>query len=110
MAAEMFLSVQAAGTGKVITEMDYAKARNQAALYNGFLRVLGTARTGDTVLEGLAKRFFALGGVVEKSYALDICLNNDLRDLADELRTLSDPKNGSLSRKAKSILEKWGME
>jgi hypothetical protein len=91
---------------KVIDEMDYAKSKNQTTLYNGFLRVLGSAKAD--VLEDLAKRFFALGGVIEKSYALDICLNNDFRGLMEEIRALSDPKNGSLAVKSGNILKKWG--
>ncbi|MDR1143008.1 MAG: HEAT repeat domain-containing protein [Spirochaetaceae bacterium] len=107
-AAEMLL----AGTSgdyasAVIAELDEAKTKNQTALYNGFLRILGGAKSED--LKSLARRFFAGGGVVEKSYALDICLNNDFRDLAGEVRSLTDPKHGSLSRKSLALLEKWGL-
>jgi HEAT repeat protein len=105
--AEMLLQNDApAYAKKVIDEMDYARSKNQTALYNGFLRVLGSAKAG--VLEDLAKRFFASGGVIEKSYALDICLNNDFRGLEEQIRALSDPKNGSLSVKSNKILKKWG--
>jgi HEAT repeat protein len=106
--AEMLLQNDAPDYAKkVIDEMDYAKTKNQTALYSGFLRVLGSAKAG--VLEDLAKRFFALGGVIEKSYALDICLNNDFRGLTEEIRALSsDPKNGSLAVKSGNILKKWG--
>ncbi|MDR0586750.1 MAG: HEAT repeat domain-containing protein, partial [Treponema sp.] len=90
---------------KVIDEMDYAKSKNQTALYNGFLRILGSAKAGD--LEDLAKRFFAMGGVIEKSYALDMCLNNGFRALTEEIRALSDPKNGSLAVKSNRILKEW---
>ena len=90
---------------KVIDEMDYAKSKNQTALYNGFLRILGSAKAGD--LEDLAKRFFAMGGVIEKSYALDMCLNNDFRTLTEQIRALSDPKNGSLAVKSSRILREW---
>jgi HEAT repeat protein len=104
--AEALLQNDAPGYAKkVIDEMDYAKSKNQTALYNGFLRVLGSAKAN--VLEDLAKRFFALGGVIEKSYALDICLNNDFRGLTEEIRALSDPKNGSLAVKSGNILKKW---
>jgi HEAT repeat protein len=107
--AEMLLQNDAPDYAKkVIDEMDYAKAKNHTALYNGFLRALGSARAG--VLEDLAKRFFALGGGIEKSYALDICLNNDFRGLTEEIRALSDPKNGSLAVKAGNILKKWGVK
>jgi HEAT repeat protein len=91
----------------LIPELNEAKTKNQTALYNGFLRILGAAKSPK--LEDLASRFFASGGVIEKSYALDICSNNDFRGMADELRNLADPKNGSLSRKSMIILEKWGL-
>ncbi|MDR0600565.1 MAG: HEAT repeat domain-containing protein [Treponema sp.] len=94
-------------TQEVINEMDEAKLKNQTALYNGFLRVLGPVKSPK--LESLARRFFAGGGVIEKSYALDFCSNNNFRGLADEIRKLTGPKNGNLSRKALAILEKWGL-
>jgi len=92
---------------EVIVEMEEAKTKNQTPLYNGFLRILGSAKSPK--LEDLARRFFANGGVIEKSYALDICLNNNFRGLEDEIRKLTDPKNGSLSVKSKALLEKWGL-
>jgi HEAT repeat protein len=92
---------------EVITQMEDAKARKQTPLYNGFLRILGSAKSPK--LEDLAKQFFASGGVIEKSYALDICLNNEFRSLADDIRKLTDPKNGSLSNKSKKLLEKWDL-
>ena len=91
----------------VITEMEEAKSKNQTPLYNGFLRILGAAKSPK--LEDFAKRLFASGGVVEKSYALDICLNNNFRGLVTEIRSLTDPKNGSLSVKSRSLLERWGL-
>jgi len=91
----------------IITEMDEAKAKNQTPLYNGFLRILGAAKSPK--LEDLARRFFASGGVIEKSYAMDICSNNNFRGLADDIRKLTDPKNGSLSNKSRALLEKWGL-
>ncbi|MDR2144253.1 MAG: HEAT repeat domain-containing protein [Treponema sp.] len=104
--AEMLLKNDAPDyVKKVIDEMDYAKSKNQTALYNGFLRVLGSAKAGD--LEDLAKRFFSLGGVIEKSYALDMCLNNGFRGLTEQIRALSDPRNGSLAVKSNNILKKW---
>ena len=92
---------------EVIVEMDEAKTKNQTALYNGFLRILGSAKSPN--LEDLARRFFAGGGVIEKSYALDICLNNNFRSLTSEIQNLTDPKNGSLSNKSRSLLDKWGL-
>jgi HEAT repeat protein len=92
---------------KVIVELDEAKKKNLTPLYNGFLRVLGAARTKN--IEDLARRFFFSGGVVEKSYALDMTVNNEFRNLADQVRELTDEKNGSLARKARTILEKLGL-
>jgi hypothetical protein len=90
----------------VIAEMDEARAKNQNALYNGFLRILGSAKSPK--LEDLARRFFAGGGVIEKSYALDICSNNEFRGLANDIRQLAaDPRNTSLARKATALLERW---
>jgi HEAT repeat protein len=91
----------------VIIEMDEAKTKNQTALYNGLLRVLGGAVSPK--LEDLARRFFANGGVVEKSFALDMCSKNNFRSLENEVRKLTDPKNGSLTRKALAVLEGWGL-
>lgn len=106
-AAEMLLALNESYTGAVIAAMDEAKTRSQTALYNGLLKDLGTAKLDN--LRDLAARLFAGGGVIEKSYAIDICANNDYRDLAGELQKLTDPKNGSLSRKSAALLEKWGM-
>jgi HEAT repeat protein len=88
---------------RVIAELDEAKSKNMNPLYNGILRVLGGARSQK--VEVLAARFFSMGGVVEKSYALDMTVNNNLTDLIEEVRKLTDERHGSLSRKAKIILE-----
>ncbi|MDR2069347.1 MAG: HEAT repeat domain-containing protein [Spirochaetaceae bacterium] len=109
LAAEMLIQNNAGDYAeKVILEMDEAKTKNQTALYNGFLRVLGTARTG--AIEGLARRFLTSGGVVEKSYALDMTINNELRGLAAQVKELTDEKNGSLARKARDVLQKLGLD
>jgi HEAT repeat protein len=92
---------------RLIAALDDAKRSNQTPLYNGFLRIIGGAQAA--ALEDLARRFFAAGGVIEKSYALDITANNEFRDLAGEVRSLTDPKNGSLSRKAVTTLNKLGL-
>ncbi|MCL1814429.1 MAG: HEAT repeat domain-containing protein [Treponema sp.] len=106
--AEMLLTHGSADyVTEVIIELDEAKTKNQTALYNGFLRILGVAKSPK--LEDLARRFFAGGGVIEKSYALDICSNNNFQGLVDEIRCLTDPKNGSLSRKSTTLLQKWGL-
>jgi HEAT repeat protein len=108
-AAEMLLENDAASHAPdIIAALD---PKNKT-LYNGLLRALGGTKTasgaGPESLKELARRFFASGGVIEKSYALDICRNNNFRGLAADIRNLSDPKNGSLSAKARRILEEWG--
>jgi HEAT repeat protein len=108
LAAEMLLQNNADSyAAKVIEELDEAKRKNQTALYNGFLRVLGPAKS--PVLEDLCRRFFASGGVVEKSYALDMTANNGFRSLADQVKALNGEENGSLSRKSRAVAEKLGL-
>jgi HEAT repeat protein len=105
LAAEMLIRDHAeAYAEKLAAELDDAKGRNQTALYNGFLRVIGSAKAPS--LEAVTRRFLASGGVIEKSYALDMTANNEFRGLLGEVRTLTDPKNGNLARKAQSVLEK----
>jgi HEAT repeat protein len=93
---------------KAVAELDEAKTKNQTALYNGLLRVLGGAKTRK--VEDLARRFFFSGAVVEKSYALDMTVNNEFRGLAEEVKKLADEKNGALARKAKTVLAALGLE
>ncbi|AEF81749.1 HEAT repeat domain-containing protein [Leadbettera azotonutricia] len=111
LAGEMLLKNDALNyTGKVIVELDDSKNRKQTALYNGFLRILGPGQAPS--LEALAKRFLASGTVIEKSYALDMILNNEFKDLAPEMRILLDEKknNASIARKARATLEKLGLD
>jgi HEAT repeat protein len=104
LAAEMLIKYDPdAYVERVIAELDEARSKNMNPLYNGILRVLGGARSQK--IEALAARFFSMGGVVEKSYALDMTANNSLTSLVEEVRKLTDEKNGSLSRKAKTTLE-----
>ncbi|MDR1248016.1 MAG: HEAT repeat domain-containing protein, partial [Treponema sp.] len=108
LAAEMLLQDDADSyAAKVIEELDEAKRKNQTALYNGFLRILGAAKS--PVLEDLCRRFFFSGGVVEKSYALDMTLNNSFRSLADQVKALTGEENGSLSRKSRAVAERLGL-
>jgi HEAT repeat protein len=109
LAAEMLINHDAgAYADRVRTGMEEAKKGSQTPLYNGLLRVISGAKT--KTLEDLARSFFASGGVMEKSYALDMTGNNEFRGLIPEVRALTDEKNGSLSRKAKEILRKLGEE
>ena len=111
IAAEMLLKIDSPSwASKVIVELDDAKATHQTALYNGFLRVLGPSVSPS--LESLARRFFASGTVVEISYALDMVLNNEFRNMAAEVRLLLDERrnNASIVRKAALTLERLGLE
>jgi HEAT repeat protein len=104
VAAEMLMQNKP-GTyaGRLIVELDDAKTKNQTALYNGFLKIAGEAKTEK--LEDTARRFLISGGIIEKSYALDMAANNGLRGLSEEVRALTADKNQSLARKAQRTLE-----
>jgi HEAT repeat protein len=105
LAAEILLRDHGDAYAKKLTaELDDAKKRNQTGLYNGFIRVAGTAKASS--LEALTRRFLASGGIIEKSCALDMAANNGFRGLLEEIRALTDPKNGSLANKAQLTLEK----
>jgi hypothetical protein len=91
---------------KLILELDNAKKASQTALYNGLLKVLGESKTGK--LESAARRFLESGGVTEKSYALDMAVNNNFRGFSQEIKALTEDKNAGLARKAKVTLEKLG--
>jgi HEAT repeat protein len=90
-----------------IKELDEAKSKNQTALYNGFIRVIGGTKCQG--LENIAGRLMRDKGIIEKSTALDIAANNGLTSLAQEIKTIAGDKNESLSRKAKRTLEKLGI-
>jgi HEAT repeat protein len=89
---------------KVSAEIDDAKKRNQNSLYNGLLKAISAAKT--PAIENLAKRLLASGGVTEKSYALDMIVNNKFISLSRDIEALLDQKNQnqSLSRKAQVSL------
>ena len=111
VSAEMLIANNASAySSAVIIELDESRIRNQTALYNGFIRILTTAKSGN--LESLARRFIANGSVIEKSLALDLVLNNEFTGLADEVRTLLDEKrhSASIARKARTTLERLGLD
>ena len=111
MAADMLLQNDAVKYGiKVGIEMEEARTKRQTALYNGFVRIFTTAKSPS--LEDMARRLISGGGVIEKSLALDLILNNEFKGLAEEVRLLLDEKkNGaSLARKARTTLDKLGLE
>ena len=111
LAADMLLQNDANKYGKrVEVEMAEAQTKRQTALYNGFIRILTTAKSPS--LEDMTRRFLTGGGVIEKSLALDLVLNNEFSGLADDVRQLLDEKkNGaSIARKARNTLDKLGLE
>ena len=95
---------------KLIIEMEEAKNKRMTPLYNGFVRILTTAKS--KTFEDFTRRLIAGGGVIEKSLALDLILNNEFRSLADDIRSLLDDKKNpvSITRKATTTLEKLGLE
>jgi HEAT repeat protein len=111
VAGEMLLQNNADTYSSVVgIEMDEARNRNQTALYNGFIRILIPARS--PALEDLARRLIKNGGVIERSLALDLILNNEFRVLEDEVRSLLDERTYgvSISRKARNTLQRLGFE
>jgi len=111
MAADMLLKNNADVYGnRVFAEMEEAKLKNQTALYNGFIRVMGTAKAASLVTVVL--RLISGGGVIEKSLALDLILNNEFRQMSGEIRSLLDEKkhSASIARKAQNILDRLGLE
>ncbi|MCL1959784.1 MAG: HEAT repeat domain-containing protein [Spirochaetes bacterium] len=97
---------------KLIIELDDAKTKNQTALYNGLLKVIGeTVVTGDkTDIESITRRFLRNGTIIEKSYGLDMAVNNSLTGLSAEITVITKEKNESISRKAARTAEKLGIQ
>ena len=111
VAAEMLLKNNSNSyASKIVIEMDEAQNKRMTALYNGFVRLLSTAKSNN--FEALARRLLKGGGVIEKSLALDLVLNNEFRNLAEDVRSLLDEKknNASIVRKARTTLEKLGLD
>jgi HEAT repeat protein len=94
--------------GRLIVEMDDAKQKNLTSLYNGFLKIVGEARTGDA--ESIARRLLRSGNVVEKSYGLDLAANNNFTSLSEEIKAIAADKNESLANKARGTAEKLGIK
>jgi hypothetical protein len=98
--------------GKLIAELDDAKTRNQTNLYNGFLKITGeTVLSGDkSLMEDITRRFLRSGTIVEKSYGLDMAVNNSLTSLSPEITAVTKDRNDSLARKAQRTAERLGIE
>jgi HEAT repeat protein len=97
---------------KFIAELDESKTRNQTNLYNGLLKVIGeTVLKGDkTVIEDISRRFLRSGTIIEKSYGLDMAVNNDLKSLSTEITAVTKDRNESIARKAQRTAERLGIE
>jgi HEAT repeat protein len=97
---------------KLIVELDDAKTKNQTALYNGLLKVMGeTVVTGDkTDMENITRRFLLNGGVIEKLYGLDMAANNNLLTLSQEIKPMAGDRNESIARRARRTAEALGIE
>jgi len=96
----------------LIIELDDAKTKNQTSLYNGLLKVIGeTVVAGDkTDIENITRRFLRSGTIIEKSYGLDMAVNNNLSGLSAEITDITKDRNESISRKAGRTIEKLGIE
>jgi HEAT repeat protein len=90
-----------------IKELDEAKLKNQKALYNGLLKVIGGAKCSG--LEPITRRLMQDKGITEKAIALDMAANNRLTALADEIKIIAGDKNEGLAGKARRTLEKLGI-
>jgi len=113
LAADMLMkSSRGTHFQRLIAELDEAKTRNQTALYNGLLRVVGetVAENNRSDLENIARRFMQTGTVMEKLYGLDMAANNGLSSLREEIITLAKDRNESIARKARRIAENLNIE
>ena len=91
-----------------VRELDEAKQKNQNALYNGLLRIIGGTKCANML--DITRRLMQQSGVIEKSFALDMAANNSLAALADEIRLIAEGRNEGLARKARRTLETLGIE
>jgi HEAT repeat protein len=113
LAAEMLMKSESdRNLTRLIIELDDAKTKNQTALYNGLLKVLGeSVVTGDkTDMENITRRFLLNGGIIERLYGLDMAANNSLAMLSEEIRPLASDRNESLARRARRTAETLGIE
>ncbi|MDR0324126.1 MAG: HEAT repeat domain-containing protein [Treponema sp.] len=97
---------------KLIIELDDAKTKNQTALYNGLLKVIGeTKLAGDkTEIVNITSRFLLNGGIIEKLYGLDMAANNGLVMLSPQIKTMTGDRNETIARRARRTAETLGIE
>ncbi|MCL2066352.1 MAG: HEAT repeat domain-containing protein [Treponema sp.] len=101
---------------RLAAELDDARQRNQTALYNGFLKIAGETiiagreEQASSIMLNVTRRFLQTGGIMEKLYGLDMAANNDLKELAEEIITLTKERNESLARRAQRTAERLGIE
>ena len=93
---------------QLVIELDDAKKNNMNSLYNGFLKVVGESHSNSHT--DITRRFLQSGGIIEKSYGLDMAANNNLVNLSEEIKKVSEDRNESLARKARRTMEKLGIE
>ena len=91
-----------------VKELDDAKQKNQTALYNGLLKIIGGTKSGG--MESITQRLMQNSGIIEKSYALDMGANNNLKSLAEDIKAVAANKNESLARKARRTMETLGIQ
>jgi len=108
-AGEMLMQIQSDQyLDKFVMELDEAKQKNQTALYNGLLKVIGGTKGSN--MEAITRRLMQNSGVIERSYALDMAVNNSLTSLAEEIKVVAKDRNESIAAKARRTLEKMGIQ
>jgi len=113
LASEMLMKIDSDRFfSRVVLELNDAKTRNQTALYNGFLKVVGEAvlQGSKTEVERVAHSFMQNGAIVERLYGLDLAANNNLNSLSEQIIVLARDRNESLARRARNTAEKLGIE
>jgi HEAT repeat protein len=105
LCAELLLKNDAdAYADKIAANYNDAKKKNQNILAKGLLKALSGAKTNK--VENLTAQLFASKDVTDKFYALDMTANNGFTAFISEAEKLAENQNASLSRRAKSTLEK----
>ena len=108
-AGEMIMQIDSGKyLDRFVMELDEARQKNQTALYNGFLKIIGGTKGPN--MEAITRRLMQDRGVVERSYALDMAANNQLKSLADEIKLLAGDRNEHLAAKAGRTLEKLSLQ